>query len=156
MNEEVILTSIFRKEFFNSDIYSTEEKEIFKLLSVTGLNKKNILIITNRNDAAQQDQLNKILNYTRLTMDDIHLFFLGKDEIVPLKHFGLESYCKVLVFGVSSQQLRMNFSSTVNSIIHYDGIEILFTTSLEELNEDMVKKKALVAPLNKLFNISRT
>ncbi len=115
-------------------------------------NPKPVFIVLATDEKVHLSFLDKILIAIGLdrTTDVVAVFTTDKNAAI---HRKVSSYdnAKVLIFGVPSKKLGLNFSYKEYEPVLFDGVEYLFSDNLEKLQSDKRKKLALWNTLQIIF-----
>ncbi len=114
---------------------------------------KTVLIVVKEADNVQDniDLLQNIIKALKLSFnDDCHLISIHNDIHISsiMNHFN-----KIIVFGIQSSQLELNFSYQNYRPINLENKIILFSEPLAELKKSGDKKTTLWKALQLMFDI---
>jgi len=105
-------------------------------------------------DETQRGLMAKILSAVKLTFDDVALINLAH---YPVKH-SLDKLTEpgahfLIAFGITPGDIASERNLILNEIFTRNRTQMLFTSSLEELEKDRNKKVALWNNLKKMFRV---
>ncbi len=144
MNSDILDFQIF--------LAPDQKKEAF---SIIGSNQNEICIVYST-EATQKDDLaflEKILGAVKLSFDnDVVRLEVHQNENISFSKLK-QSYSinKCIVFGISPQKLGLNFDCPKYQFIPFNGIQYLYSDSLEMIAQDKELKAALWAALKTMF-----
>ncbi len=133
-------------------IEAAPAKVTFKYL---GKNQKNILILVNdsQNDVSTEqgrELLRKLVKAIDLTANDFALVNYANYKEQNFSHFKDAFDCKlILSFGVAAGELALPEQS-LHQLNSYEGVSLVFSSNLDELDRDQASKKMLWASLQQL------
>lgn len=153
MNTLLATDSKTLQTLITEPIYLVQERINYSHFEYEGENNKYVLVITpDALPTVEKEFLFKILAAVKLSNTDIALLnfsvYPGAD-IHQLKKFFACS--KIILFGVSPEQLGIKVKSANFSILEYLNMAILNAESLTAIAPNQTKKTALWGALKQLF-----
>ena len=125
---------------------------------ISGKNNKNVLVLVKVEAGAalnpkDKELLLKIAGSLNLNHDD--LLIINTAHIADISFHSILTageFRKAIVFGVSEQTLKLNINYRLNRAYIFNGIKMIFTTSLGQLQVDQNAKRELWIALKDLFS----
>jgi hypothetical protein len=115
--------------------------------TIRGKGDKHVLVLFSglTVNSEPPELLKNILQAIQLEIDtDTCYMSVPSDQTVSLAHTFIDrKFTKVLVFGLTAQQLSVKIMSPKNQWLTFMGAQILFTDTIEALNEQKELKLAL-------------
>ena len=163
--DNIHLSDFLCQNLFKNNLIGQEKVEKTSEISAKskihhlGLNQKSILFLVNNPDNkyledAEMEMLTNLLTACKLSVADIalvnyaHCFPVSYDELIT--EFNSE---KLLVFGISTGELKLPFNVPDFQIQKFQQQTYLFNPSMKEVLNDVHLKKNLWNSLKKLFSI---
>ncbi len=166
--DNILLIGFLRQAFFKNSLVVLEETIPKVVLNQDGQigflggNKKKIIFLVNdvQNkylDDIQMTFLSDLLSACQLTMADIALvnFSQNNDKTYHLLDEQLGAKKKILMFGVTPQQLDLPFGIPFFQIQNFNEQSYLVCPSLQQIQQDQMLKKQLWDSLQKIFTIKK-
>lgn len=144
--------NILNTEIIDSktDIFWANQSEL-----TTGMTAGQVLVITSTyaEGSAEQIQLDKILSACQLTQDSCNIMSLDNDTHIAWHHLKTTlAPPTVLLFGIHPNNLGISALFRLNSTNNFDGVTVVPTLSLQDLEQQPQAKKDLwVNALKPLF-----
>lgn len=135
-------------------VIASEIELVFK-----GENRKRVVIVVDQPgidfiSPGQEALLKNILTAINLNSNDIALVNLQKCLAPPTEYQLNKVGCDRLIgFGVGLNAIEGAPGRELNAVISLKNTQYLFTHSLDELNEDRLKKMSLWKNLKTMFNL---
>ncbi|HYG40684.1 MAG TPA: hypothetical protein VD908_18795 [Cytophagales bacterium] len=162
------MNKTFYQAFYPEGIFVVQEKSpvllnpeeieiVKKEITYIGENRKKILIVIHDRESdtineKDKEFLGKILGAVKLTFNDIALV---NSFLFPALHpSDLEnkiSYTKLILFGEELIQLFNDLKLNKYKLSEVNDVEVLYSDSLFEIQEDKTKKIKLWEELKKMF-----
>ena len=133
---------------------SVREKKIGSL----GLNKRNILFLVNEPESKylpedEMQVLANLLTACQLTMEDVAIVNYAQNPEISYEDLSHQFLCKkLLIFGVSTQQMKLPFNVPEFQIQPFGEQLYLFNPPFEKIVNDVALKSKLWGCLKKLFS----
>lgn len=121
---------------------------------IKGSNHKGILLVYNMDDNDHLGFLSKILSAVQLEFDKILVLEMNKKEIFKIPTTVNNSKIStVIIFGLHSKQLCINFLSTKYKVEEIKERKFLFADNLGTISANKELKKKLWLSLKDLFGV---
>jgi hypothetical protein len=135
--------------------FYTPEAPLIPLKGCTGLNKKNILLMSNRSEIpAQLTFLQKVLRAVDIDLEeDVH-FLIADDEISAstLSDKRILEYDKLITFGFKASQLGIRGKdSPTTRIFYFEAMTYLIAPALSVVSDEPAQKKQLWNALKEIY-----
>lgn len=141
------LTNLFDGEFY----LPTEPLDPALPIQFQGKIEKGILmLIAQKLDAADTDQLQKICNFLKIEFKDVAVANVNEQTITKEKLIALKPK-QLVCWGVNPTNY-FTCSGDIYTPIEVDGLKIIYSASLPEISADSASKKMLASALLLIFN----
>lgn len=135
-------------QIFDTDIVNAETDVFWhsEKLANKQLNHNEVLVLTSEISPNSQEeiQLNKILDACKLSNVDYHLVSFSTDEKIAWHQLkNSVKPTKVITFGINPARMGITALFRLNAVNHFDGVVIIPTLSLQELEQQPQAKKDL-------------
>ena len=153
-------------QLFNTDIFLIQEKgksEAF-CLAEKPADKTAVLILLNEEpqqtlSPASLESLLKIADFKEyhLTRDQIRVLNLNNQNTTFLELQKEFSALNIICFGVEPAEIGLQIETEQNKVIRFMGINLVFTSSLDEISKnEKLKRQFFIEALKPLFTRSNS
>lgn len=154
----VVDSEAFTILFEKNAIYSISEKNKFATYQplIAGKQYSWAVVCGNDNNyklnEVEINQLQRILQYLKLNIEDVAVFIINKTDILPYAYIHkLTGFKTLMCFGINRKNLQLNIETGNGySLISFYNTRFFFSHGLFELTQDDSKKKQLKPVLDEL------
>jgi hypothetical protein len=136
--------------------FYTQETTKIRLEGCTGLNKKNILLITTKAEIPDQlPFLKKVMRAVDIDFDEDLHFCISEDDlsVTALSDERVLAYDKLISFGFHASQLGIQDKDLPSSVVcYFERITCLIAPLLRDIAEEPRQKKQLWSALKEVFH----
>lgn len=134
----MLKTSIYRIESENNGSKTIIKSE--------GTSKNQLLIVAKVTDLIPENRktLSDILNAIKYNLEDSTMLLLDEGQSVSINtYIHQHKIQKVICFGLSAKEIGLQIAARAYHLIEMEGLNLVFSHSINDLNADKQKKIAL-------------
>jgi DNA polymerase III psi subunit len=114
--------------------------------------KQKVIILVNSLNPTDSELLGKILGAVKLDLPSVDMVELDKNQDIDLSQiFTQKSVNQVITFGINLSKVNLDVKLNPYQILEKQGIKLIYSDSLTDIQNDVPKKKALWGSLKEMF-----